>query len=377
MSNETEFKSVLEKGLSVFSLTDGLNEEKVLCGIVDDQFDEVNGVKLKKYPRATRMAIAAAFDAYKMSEIDQLKNKKRIAVVFGSSSGNFNEIEEYVSLVAKDQYRKFPPTAVGKMNASSIASGITSFLGLNGLSFTVSNSCTSSLDAVNIGKLLIESNQADICIVGGVDSTICKTAFYGYSKLKILSLEEDLEKIGGPFQPGSGFIMSEGAGAIILERESEVMDDNKEILGYIDGIHANQDGMSIFHSDTSGENMLTAVKNTVREHTPTYVNSQALGILENDNIEEFVHTTLFDGQVPITSIKGMIGHAFGASGILQCIASLISMKHSFIPPTTHSSQEKYEKLPLVKETKYVPVDSTLITNHGYGGNNTSLLLSKV
>lgn len=122
--------------------------------------------------------------------------------------------------------------------------------------------------------------------------------------------------------------------------------------------------------------MLRAVESCVGQKKPTYINSQALGIKENDDIESVVYERLFAKKgIPITSIKGMVGHAMGASGMFQMISALISMKEQFIPPTLYANRAEYPNLPIVEKTINTPIESVLITSHGYGGNNGCALLS--
>ena len=95
----------------------------------------------------------------------------------------------------------------------------------------------------------------------------------------------------------------------------------------------------------------------------------------NDEIERFILKETFGEKVPITSIKGMTGHAFGAMGAIQMISSLLSMEYGFIPPTIKSNGHGFEDIPIVYETRDQEVDSVCITTHGNSGNNACLLLT--
>ena len=121
--------------------------------------------------------------------------------------------------------------------------------------------------------------------------------------------------------------------------------------------------------------MLEIFQEVVGDTIPSYVNSQALGIEKNDQIERFILKETFGSEVPITSIKGMIGHAFGAMGAMQIISSLLSMEYGFIPPTIKTKGIGFEEVPLVYETRYQAVESVCITTHGSSGNNACLLLT--
>lgn len=109
---------------------------------------------------------------------------------------------------------------------------------------------------------------------------------------------------------------------------------------------------------------------------PSYVNSQALGMVENDTIEAADHMEIFGESVPITSIKGVTGHTFGASAGMQIISSLIGMERHFIPSTVHAVENDYPGVPIVYRTIQTQVDSFIVTSHGYGGNNACIFISR-
>ncbi|OEH94074.1 beta-ketoacyl synthase N-terminal-like domain-containing protein [Bacillus solimangrovi] len=374
-TNIDQFRCILERGNNALNYVEHPTIGQIVCGVVRETFEEVDGVKFKKYPRIVRMAISASYDAFSMSRIKNKKNSKKIAVIVGSSNGAAIEIEKHVLISKEKSYNRFPPTAIAKMNANSIVSGITSFLGLNGMSLLITNSCTSSLDAINVAKSLLETKQADACIVCGIDSSLTDIAFYGFSKIGITHRNSEISN-GGPFSGKDYFAMAEGAGAVILERESDVLQEDREIFGFINNVASNQDGLSIYHSDLSGKWMNEAARQVLNGKQPDFVNSQALGLEENDQIEKQLFQDLINDDVPISSIKGLFGHPFGAAGMLQCVSSLLSMNYGFISPVTNTIGKDYLHLPIVRKTKYQKVDNVLITNHGYGGNNACLFMSK-
>ncbi|MBW7458234.1 beta-ketoacyl synthase, partial [Paenibacillus sepulcri] len=231
--------------------------------------------------------------------------------------------------------------------------------------------------AILMAKLLLEANQTDVCIIGGSDAPVTRGCVYSFSKMGALAMELDKEQAGTPFSlDREGFVLAEGAGVLVLERENDALRRDAYLYGVIDNLYTNNDGQSIFASDLTGQMMTKALQGVLGSHVPTYVNSQALGLNANDRVEYLAYNNTFDGDVPVTTIKSMFGHAFGASGIMQAIASLISIEHQFIPPTIKSSRQGFADLPIVAETRYQEINQIAVTSHGYGGNNTCLLLSK-
>lgn len=378
VENSIDFKNVLEKGICLWQNYPHPYQHEILkVSIIENDYDTVSGQRIARYPRAARIAIAAAHEALEMADLlDDQVNRRRIGVVIGSSCGVIFEIEKTMKETFKRGLHRLRPTTVGALNNNSITTAISSFFHFHGPSFTISNSCTSSIDAILLGKMLIETGQLDCCIVGGIDTAVCDIVIGGFLKLNLLLKDSSNIENSGPFGESNQFVLSEGAGILLLESQEHAMKRGAKIFGYVERGAMSQDAVSIFHSDQSGNHMISIIEKVVGDQPITYINSQALGLKENDQIEEYVYKKIFDPNVLITSIKGMIGHALGASGVLQCISALLSFQYGFIPPTIHTKKSKTKDFPIVASTIYQQVDRVLITSHGYGGNNSCLLLSR-
>jgi 3-oxoacyl-[acyl-carrier-protein] synthase II len=161
-----------------------------------------------------------------------------------------------------------------------------------------------------------------------------------------------------------------------METERRAKSENKTVYGYITGAAANNDGVNIHQMNINGERLYETLVQAVGNKHITYTNSLALGLDLQDTNEARNHIKLLGSHTPITSIKGMVGHAFSASGVVQLIASLLSLRDNFIPATTLSDFKGYEHVNIVKETKYCDVQNIAITSHGYGGNNNTIVISK-
>ncbi|VEF47944.1 beta-ketoacyl synthase [Bacillus freudenreichii] len=376
IDNKEEFKETLEKGICKLDILKDIGpyESHIVAGIVDHDYLMIKERNYKRYSRVSRLAIAASDDAFEMAEIFG-KDSSRISVIVGTAVGSIKEIEEYSEWGT--DYKKYPLHGITLADSHTISSSVAAHLGINGQVYTLTTGCTAGSDAILLGKLLLEQYQTDICIVGGVDAPLGQWPTFGFNKLRQVEVNKDIGQTGVPFSDEhKGFNMAEGAGVLILEREEDAVRRGANIFGTIGGIHSNNEGSQLFQTDSSGTRMLDALKKAVNGQVPDYVNSQALGLKVNDQVEYNVHQHLFGQSVPITSIKGSIGHSFGAMGIIQVISSLISLEYNFIPPTINSRGKGYEDLPIVYETVYQPVNQVAITTHGLGGNNTCLLINK-
>ena len=272
--------------------------------------------------------------------------------------------------------KNFPIQGVSIAETHTLSSSVAEAIGSCGTAFTVSTGCSASIDAVLIGKHLLETGSVDACIVGGTDAPLGQWTINGFKKLRALSTETSIDQAGVPFSTKHrGFVLSEGAGVMVLERRQSAQARKQKIYGKIERVISRNEGQKLLSSDITGRHMLDVFQETVGHIRPSYVNSQALGIELNDQIERLILKETFGSEVPITSIKGMIGHTFGAMGAMQIISSLLSMEYGFIPPTTKTSGDGFEDVPIVYETRHQAVESVCITTHGSSGNNACLLLT--
>lgn len=380
-SNIKQFLDNLRNGVCCLESVDsaGPNNESNIVGIIENGLEDIEQEKeLKRLPRVTKLGIVAAKEAIESAKLHV--NNKKVGLFFGISLGAGGERSFQDSLVYahEDRYRKMPMTFAHLANYHSITSSIAYSIGTKGITKTISTGCTSSLEAIQDAIVYLKSGMIDVAIVGGTDSPISKATTYAFAKTKVIPLNQELEVGAAPFHEGSGgFAMSEASGVIILERYEDALKRNAPIRGEIVDVVSNNDGVYIYSLDETGEQMLQALKEVTRNRVPDYINSQALGIQLNDQIEKRCSEELFNHKIPYTSIKSMIGNPFGAIGVLQVISSLLSIEYHFIPPTIRTSQKGYEQMNIVKSTQYTEVKEVAITNHGYGGNNACAYIRRI
>lgn len=367
----------------LYNLTNGINCLKNVTTILPDGMTTIVGrieedlqdfeldKRFKRMPRVTLMGMAAGKEAVTMSKLTKIQDKK-VGVFIGTSLGSIGEraFQESVINSSQSNFRDIPITFSHYANYHSITAAIAHYLGAKGITKTITTGCTSSLEAIEGAMVYLRSGLIDIAIVGGTDSLIDKMAVYGFAKTRTISLNQSLPDGAVPFSENSkGIAISEASGVIIMEREGHALQRSIEILGEIENIISNNDGVYIYSVDETGEQMVAALKEVIKDRQPDFLNSQALGIKVNDRIEERCSKVLFNHKVPYTSIKSMYGNPYGATGVLQVISSLLSINHGFIPPTIRTNKKGYEEMDIVTETRFQEIKEVAITNHGYGGNN--------
>ncbi|MFC5649175.1 beta-ketoacyl synthase N-terminal-like domain-containing protein [Paenibacillus solisilvae] len=379
IQNRHHFEQVLKNGICTHSVVSGLgpNKESMVCGIIEEELEEARDKALRGYPRACLLGIAAAKEAIELAKI---KNPQtRVAVIMGTSTSSLPEIEQCSYRYRNGQYKKISALNAGMTNIHSLSSGVANYLGLGSgnLVTTISNGCSSGSDAIFLGKTLLENAIVDLCIVGASETPLCDSAIASFAKQKAIRFNAKIGETGNPFSKNNGsFVISEGAAVIVLEREKQAKQANKEIYGYLTGAASNNDGVNIHQMDKTGAQLFRTFEEAVGDKVITYTNSQALGLDLQDTIEAANHLKLCGTPTPITSIKGMIGHPFAASGVVQVISALLSIKNKYIPLTANSDFSGFELFNIVKETTYCDIQHVAVTSHGYGGNNNTLVVSK-
>lgn len=364
-----DFSNILKDKKTILNREE-FNGVHIFTGRVNENDISHSYLKASKLPKSAQMLLHATDRAIEMAQIQP--RDYATAIIVGSSGGVITEVFNHSTKLNKG--KRMSPYAIGNMNGHTLANCLSTSLQIEGPAFSLANSCTSSLDAIHMAKILLQANEVDMCIVGGVDSTINDLVLAGFWPLRILQTGETFM---GPFSAGEGFAMSEGAGVLVLESEEVAVKRKKEIIGYLTESSMFQSAYSSYIADPGGRAMVNAVERTIKKGMPTYINSQALGAQANDDIEAMVYGEFFvDKGVPITSIKGNVGHAMGASGMFQVMAGLISIQEQFIPPTIRVDVGKYEQLLIVDEVIHGPVEQVLVTSQGYGGNNHAALFSK-
>ncbi|MRG85254.1 beta-ketoacyl synthase N-terminal-like domain-containing protein [Salinibacillus xinjiangensis] len=376
--NGKQFEKQLRKGIhGIKSFNDEhLPQNKTLSlGYLDPIVFDREEKSYKKYPRVSKVQINTTDEAIKMSGIDL--SKKKTGVFIGTSLGGTEGYEANIPISNKGDYKSFPNSAIGETNFQSTAAAINGHLKLTGIAKTIATGCTASMEALETACIYIKSGIIDTAIVGGVDIANTPGLLYAFSKIRSLPLGHELEQSGLPFSKNSkGFVAAEGSASLVIEREEDAVKRGGVILAEIDDVQSNNDGLGVFGSDPTGKHMLKLSKEIVANKNPDYVNSQALGLRPSDELEANNHRLLFDNQIPITSIKGMVGHAFGASGLIQVIASLIGMQGNFIPYTARTDYVGHETLNIMDRFQERKVSEVLITCHGYGGNNSVAYIKK-
>lgn len=354
-----------------------------------DHLDRKESRKMDPY---AQYALIAAEEAMKDSGIDlNSANIDRIGVIWGSGIGGLQTFQdEVINFAAGDGTPRFNPFFIPKMIAD-IASGLISIkYGLRGPNYTTVSACASSTNAIIDAYNLIRLGKADAFVCGGSEATIYEAGIGGFNALHALSKRNDSpETASRPFDRGrDGFVMGEGAGALIVEEYEHAKKRGARIYAEIAGGGMSADAYHITAPHPEGLGALNVMKSALDDagmnvNEIDYVNvhgtSTPLGdIAEVKAIKQFFGSHAYD--LNISSTKSMTGHLLGAAGAVEAIACIYSVMNNIVPATINFEEADPEidaKLNLtLNEPQERKVDIALSNTFGFGGHNTSAIFKK-
>ena len=254
-------------------------------------------------------------------------------------------------------------------------------LGITGPSYFLSTACASGADAIGRGKRMIESGECDTVIVGGSEAPITKNVVTAFAKLGALSRNNIGEGSIRPFdKERNGFVISEGAGFLVLERESQAQKRKANIHARLLGYGSSSDAYHMTTPTPSGKGLTQAVEKALSDANiePTeigYINAHGTATSLNDRLESTVYENIFGLTAPVASTKGVTGHPLAASGAIEAIASIQALKTDTIPGTAglHMIDDDIKiniNIETTKSSNSLPVMSSSI---GFGGQNAVLI----
>jgi len=307
----------------------------------------IEKAEARRYDLFTQYALIAVEEAVKQGHVDfDGLNKNRIGVIWGSGNGGINTFQQQVTEFAQgDGTPRFNPFFIPKMIVD-IASGIISIrYGLRGVNFTTVSACATSNTAIIDAFNYIRWNKAEMIITGGSEAPITESAVGGFNASKALSTYNENPGIASrPFDINrDGFVMGEGAGAIILEELESAKKRGATILAEIVGGGMAADAYHLTGTHPEGEGaylgMVAALDDAgITASCIDYLNAHATSTLPGDISEMKAIERVFgkNSRLNISATKSMTGHLLGAAGAVEAIACIKAVEENIIPPTINS-----------------------------------------
>lgn len=380
-----------ESGISSIDTFDITDHKAKIAGIVRDfDADEILGKKeARRLDRFSQFAIAAAEQAWADSKLDlNYIDPERLGVYVGSGIGGIETLIENIDALRQKGPRRVSPTLVPGMISNAAAAQISIKWNAMGPSMSPVSACAIGNTAIGEAFRLIRSGEVDAVFAGGTEAAITDLSVASFGNATALSTRNDNPtQASRPFdEDRDGFVMSEGAGILILESLSHALRRGANIHAEVIGYGASSDAHHMVATHPEGKGAYLAMKAALKNASipleeidviSAHATSTKVGdISETKAIKELFGKHAY--QIPITANKSMIGHMLGAAGGVEAIALSMSLKEGIIPPTIN-----LENPDTLCDLDYVPgiarqvkINTGVSNSFGFGGHNAAIVLKK-
>ncbi len=347
----------------------------------------LNPKEARRTDRFTHFAIASADLAWRDAGNPEV-DPERGGVVFATGIGGIETLIDGYDLMRQRGPNRVGPFYVPMLMANAPAGHIAMIYRLMGPNLCTISACASSSHAVGEAMRLIRDDYVDLCVAGGSESATVRVTVSAFNQMTALTRNTDPESASRPFDlERDGFVLSEGACALILESEEHAKARGARIYAEVVGYGASADAFHITAPDPKGSGATLAMRMALRDagEEPTavdYINAHGTSTQLNDAAETVaIKTTLGDAahQVPISSTKSMTGHMLGAAGAVEAAASVLAISRGVIPPTIH-----YRTPDPACDLDYTPNDArerqvrlALSNSFGFGGQNACVAFRRL
>ncbi len=345
--------------------------------------------EIKKIDDFIKYSLASTEEAFKNANLSILNDNlsHRSGCIIGSGMGGLPGIEQTSLDFSKG--KKISPFFITGRIINMPSGYISIKYNLKGPSYSTVSACASGAHAIGESLRLIQHGQADIMVTGGTEATICPISIEGFTACRALSCKfnDYPKKSSRPFdEERDGFVMSEGAGTIILEELEHAKKRNANILCEIKGYGMSSDAFHYTLPDPSGEGAFRAMVNCINDSNMLpdeidYINAHGTSTPAGDKVEALAIDRVFKNNpknINVSSTKSQVGHLLGAAGAVEAIYSIKAIAQSTLPYTINlDSPLPSSKINFLrKEPMELCINNVLSNSFGFGGTNVSLIFSK-
>ncbi len=387
LDKESSFKAICEgkSGVKKITLFDTTDFPVQIAAEIEnfDPLEVVDGKEVKKIDRFIQLGIKAAREAMQDANFDQNLDKEEFGIVSASGIGGLPNIEKNSIICSERGPRKISPFFVPSALVNMLGGLISIEHGLKGPNISCVTACAAGTHAIGEAYKSIALGNAKKMLVIGAEAAICPVGIGGFASMKALSTRnEDPQHASRPFdKERDGFVMGEGAGALVFEEYEEAKKRGATIYAELIGFGESADAHHITSPTLDGP--LRAMKkalNMAGNPKVDYINAHGTSTPVNDKNETAAIKELFGNNIPpISSTKGQTGHCLGAAGAIEAVVSVMALRDGVVPPTINQ---------LVKDDEcdldYIPnisrkVDLKVVMSNsfGFGGTNGCVVFKKV
>jgi 3-oxoacyl-[acyl-carrier-protein] synthase II len=382
-------------GAAPITLFDSTNfKTKFACELKGfDPLAHFDKKEAKKMDRNSQLGVVAAREAIAHSRIiEDEVDKTRVGVIWGSGIGGLETFEKEVLDFAKGNLiPRFNPFFIPKMISDITPGNISIEFGFHGPNYATVSACASSSNALIDAQMLVQLGKADVIVAGGSEAAVTMSGMGGFNALHALSTRnDDYATASRPFDKNrDGFVLGEGAGAIILEEYEHAVKRGATIYAELKGGGMSADAHHMTAPHPEGFGAYLVMKNCLEnaglditdvDHINMHGTSTPLGdVAESQAIKKLFGEHAYNIQ--INSTKSMTGHLLGAAGVIEAIAAIHTIIHGIVPPTINHETPDENIDPKLDFTFNTPVkreiNVAMSNTFGFGGHNACVLFKKL
>ncbi len=391
LDKDSSFEAIINGkcGIDTITAFDASNQSVQIAAEVKD-FDPktvMDPKEVKKADRFIHLGIKAAKEAMEDAGIDDNVDRERFGISSASGIGGLINIEKNAVVCETRGPRRISPFFIPSALVNMLGGFISIEHKLKGPNLSSVTACAAGTHAITEATKTILLGGADRMLVVGAEAAICPIGIGGFAAMKALSTRnDDPKRASRPFDTHrNGFVMGEGAGALVLEEIEVAKARGAKIYGEIIGFGESGDANHITTPAPEGEGAYRAMRAAFEmagRPKIDYINAHGTSTKYNDMYETMAIKKLFGGKEncpPVSSTKGQIAHCLGASGALEAVISLMAMQKGIIPPTIN-----YEEPDEACDLDYVPNEArdaelnvVMSNSFGFGGTNGVVIFKKV
>ena len=349
----------------------------------------IPGREARRMARFSQLAVAAGLQAAESSGFDiACEDPYRVGVILGNGNGGFPTLEENCRILADRGGMRMSPFFFPMILPNMAAAAVSRYLGAQGYNSTATTACAASNQAIGEALDVLRRGTADVVFAGGAEAGISLLGLSGFAVMRALTTRNDEpERASRPFDADrDGFVPSEGAVVLVMERLEHAMARGANILAEVAGFGCTSDAGHPVQPEESGASASRAMSIAISDSGATmddvdYINAHGTSTPLNDTLETVAIKRLFGErayQIPISSTKSMIGHSLGAAGALEAAACIKTITEATLHPTiNYTSPDPSCDLDYVpNHARQQDVQVVLSNAFGFGGQNACLVFRK-
>lgn len=343
-------------------------------------------VRLRKLDRSEAIALIAAHQAWADSGLaDSGLDPERLAVSFGSGIGGAQTLLNQDDILEASGPRKVSPHTVPMLMPNGPAAWVGIDLRAQAGVHSMASACATGAEALALGLDIIRSGRADVVVAGGTEAVVHPLPIAGFASMRAMSTRnDDPEKASRPWDKGrDGFVLGEGAGALILERADHAAARGATVYARLAGAGITSDGYDIVQPDPECRGGIRAMKRAISDAGLTgadivHVNAHATSTPAGDMGEiKGIRAAIGDHPL-LTSTKSMSGHLLGAAGALESIATILAIRDNVVPPTINldDPDDRLDLEVAAHKARQLEIHAAMNNSFGFGGHNVALVFTR-